>query len=116
MFQKAGIAVPQLVAKENGWVVVPPGTRTSTYQNPNYQKAAPFAETVLEAIQSADVTRPSAQPTPYKEVQYVDIPEFQAIGTSVGQTLAAALTNRTSVNQVLQRSQKSTERFMVFAQ
>ncbi|MEH2043138.1 hypothetical protein [Nostoc sp.] len=58
----------QLVAKENGWVAVPPGTRTSTYQNPNYQKAAPFAEIVLGAIQSADVTRPSAQPTPYKGV------------------------------------------------
>ncbi|MEH2228626.1 MAG: sugar ABC transporter substrate-binding protein [Nostoc sp.] len=102
----------QLVAKENGWVAVPPGTRTSTYENPNYRKAAPFAEIVLAAIQSADVTRPSAQPTPYKGVQYVDIPEFQAIGSSVGQTLAAALTNRTSVDQALQQSQKSTERFM----
>ncbi|MFN6530231.1 sugar ABC transporter substrate-binding protein [Nostoc sp. ChiSLP03a] len=102
----------QLVAKENGWVAVPPGTRTSTYENPNYRKAAPFAEIVLAAIQSADVTRPSAQPTPYKGVQYVDIPEFQAIGSSVGQTLAAALTNRTSVDQALQRSQKFTERFM----
>jgi sorbitol/mannitol transport system substrate-binding protein len=102
----------QLVAKENSWVAVPPGTRTSTYQNPNYRKAAPFAETVLRAIQSADVTRPSAEPTPYKGVQYVDIPEFQAIGSSVGQTLAAALTNRTSVDQALQQSQRSTERFM----
>lgn len=102
----------QLVANENGWVAVPPGTRMSTYKNPNYQTAAPFAPIVLRSIQSADVTRPAAQPTPYKGVQYVDIPEFQAIGSSVGQTIAAALTNNTSVDQALQQSQNSTERFM----
>src|SRR5947208_7465001 len=27
-----------------GWANVPPGTRTSIYQNPDYQKAAPFAQ------------------------------------------------------------------------
>ncbi|MBL1178249.1 ABC transporter substrate-binding protein [Pantanalinema sp. GBBB05] len=102
----------QLVANENGWVAVPPGTRMSTYENPNYQTAAPFAPIVLRAIQSADVTRPAAQPTPYKGVQYVDIPEFQAIGSSVGQTIAAALTSNTSVDRALQQSQQSTERFM----
>ncbi|HEY9607140.1 MAG TPA: extracellular solute-binding protein, partial [Allocoleopsis sp.] len=102
----------QLVASQNGWVAVPPGTRTSTYENPNYQKAAPFAPIVLKAIQSADITHPSAEPTPYKGIQYVDIPEFQAIGSSVGQTLAAALTNRVSVDRALAQSQTSTERFM----
>jgi len=102
----------QLVADQNGWVAVPPGTRTSTYNNPNYQKAAPFASIVLRSIESADITRPAAQPTPYKGIQYVDIPEFQAIGSSVGQTMAAALTNRLSVDRALQQSQNSTERFM----
>ncbi|MCC5662179.1 sugar ABC transporter substrate-binding protein [Nostoc sp. XA010] len=102
----------QLVANQSGWVSVPPGTRTSTYNNPNYQKAAPFASIVLKSIQSADISRPAAQPTPYKGIQYVDIPEFQAIGSSVGQTMAAALTNRLSVDQALERSQSSTERFM----
>jgi sorbitol/mannitol transport system substrate-binding protein len=102
----------QLVADQNGWVAVPPGTRTSTYNNPNYQKAAPFASIVLRSIQSADITRPAANPTPYKGIQYVDIPEFQAIGSSVGQTMAAALTNRLSVDRALQQSQNSTERFM----
>jgi len=102
----------QLVADQSGWVAVPPGTRTSTYNNPNYQKAAPFASIVLRSIQSADITRPAAQPTPYKGIQYVDIPEFQAIGSSVGQTMAAALTNRLSVDRALQQSQNSTERFM----
>lgn len=102
----------QLVADRNGWVAVPPGTRTSTYNNPNYQKAAPFAQIVLNSIQSADITNPSKEPTPYKGVQYVDIPEFQAIGTQVGQTIAAALTNSTTVDRALQQAQQSTERFM----
>lgn len=102
----------KLVADKNGWVAVPPGTRTSTYNNPNYQKAAPFAPIVLKSIQSADVTRPSKEPTPYKGVQYVDIPEFQAIGSQVGQTVAAALTNSTTVDGALQQAQQSTERFM----
>ena len=102
----------QLVAEQHGWVAVPPGTRTSTYTNPNYQEAAPFAEIVLRSIQSADITQPSPEPTPYKGVQYVDIPEFQAIGTQVGQTIAAALTNNISVDQALQQSQRATERFM----
>ena len=102
----------QLVADRNSWVAVPPGTRTSTYNNPNYQQAAPFAQIVLNSIQSADITSPSLEPTPYKGVQYVDIPEFQAIGTRVGQTIAAALTHSTSVDQALQQAQRSTERFM----
>jgi sorbitol/mannitol transport system substrate-binding protein len=102
----------RLVAQENGWVSVPPGTRTSTYENPNYRKAAPFAEIVLRSIQSADINRPAVHPTPYKGIQYVDIPEFQAIGSSVGQTMAAALTNRLSVPQALQQSQNAAERFM----
>ena len=33
-----------LVAAKEGWADVPPGTRKSLYQNPEYQKAAPFAE------------------------------------------------------------------------
>ena len=44
----------QLVAKENGWVSVPPGTRASTYENADYQKAAPFAAFVRKAIEVAN--------------------------------------------------------------
>lgn len=102
----------QLVADQNGWVAVPPGTRRSTYANPSYQKAAPFAGIVLKSIQSADITKPAVNPVPYKGIQYVDIPEFQAIGTQVGQTIAGALTGGTSVDQALQQSQRVTERFM----
>ena len=54
----------QLVAKENGWVAVPPGTRRSTYENPEYQKAAPFASFVLKAIESANPNGRPRSPGP----------------------------------------------------
>ncbi|EDX83477.1 Bacterial extracellular solute-binding protein, putative [Synechococcus sp. PCC 7335] len=102
----------QLVAEQSGWVSAPPGTRTSTYENPNYQEVAPFAKTVLNSIEAVDIENPAAEPTPYKGVQYVDIPEFQAIGTQVGQQMAAALAGQVSVDQALERSQGVAERFM----
>jgi sorbitol/mannitol transport system substrate-binding protein len=45
----------RLVAEDLGWASVPPGTRKSTYENPEYQKA-PFASTTLQAMQIADPT------------------------------------------------------------
>ncbi|WP_088889439.1 ABC transporter substrate-binding protein [Leptolyngbya ohadii] len=95
-----------LVAQENGWVAVPPGTRASTYANPEYKKAAPFADIVLKSIESAQ-PGPTAN-KPYTGVQFVAIPEFQAIGTQVGQTMASALTGQVSVDQALQQAQDST--------
>ncbi len=95
----------KLVAQTNGWILVPPGTRQSTYANAEYLQAAPFAKQVEQAIQSADLQHPTAQPVPYTGIQYVAIPEFQAIGTTVGQLLAAALTGQTSVDDMLKRAQ-----------
>lgn len=100
----------QLVAKENGWVAVPPGTRASTYANADYKKAAPFADIVLKSIETA---KPEATSTkPYAGIQFVGIPEFQAIGTQVGQTIASALTGQTSVDQALEQAQAATTRTM----
>jgi ABC-type glycerol-3-phosphate transport system substrate-binding protein len=95
----------KLVAKTNGWVLVPPGTRMSTYESPQYLAAAPFAKEVEKAIQTADLQHPTAQPVPYTGIQYVAIPEFQAIGTTVGQLIAAALTGQSSVDQALKQAQ-----------
>ena len=41
----------ELVASKEGWANVPPGTRTSLYSNPEYQKAAPFAKLTLDIDQ-----------------------------------------------------------------
>ena len=102
----------ELVAKTDGWTVVPPGTRTWTYEQPDYQQAAPFAKLTLQAIQQADPIHPSAEPVPYTGVQFVGIPEFQAIGTYVGQQVAAALAGKMSVDQALKNAQTFAERAM----
>ena len=90
----------------------PPGTRKSTYDNPEYQKAAPFAKVVYESIANADLTKPTKDPVPYIGIQYVAIPEFQGIGTVVGQQIAAALAGQSTVDQALDSAQRSTERTM----
>lgn len=102
----------ELVAEEKGWTSVPPGTRESTYENPNYQEAAPFADFVLQSIQDADPTDSTLEPSPYVGVQFVSIPEFQSIGTQVGQMVASALAGESSVEQALQAAQRATERTM----
>lgn len=102
----------ELVGETEGWTSVPPGTRESTYANENYQEAAPFAEFALEAMQSADPTDSTLEPSPYIGVQFVGIPEFQSIGTQVGQMVAAALTGDMTVEQALQSAQRATERTM----
>ena len=102
----------KLVGEKEGWTVVPPGTRKSTYENGEYKKAAPFAAFVLSAILAADPTRSTAEPVPYTGVQFVAIPEFQGIGTQVGQSIAATLSGQMSVDQALETAQKATERTM----
>ncbi|WP_408873432.1 ABC transporter substrate-binding protein [Gluconobacter roseus] len=100
----------KLVAAQKGWVAAPPGTRASTYAAPEYLKAAPFASFVLNAIKTADPNGPTAQPRPYTGAQFVGIPEFQAIGTQVGQTVAATLSDQMTVDQALTSAQSSITR------
>lgn len=97
-----------LVGKTDGWVLAPPGTRMSTYQNPDYLAAAPFAKQVLAAVQSVDPQHPTLLPVPYTGIQFVTIPPFQQIGTTVGQDIAGALSGGTSVQAALQSAQDST--------
>ncbi|PDT50533.1 sugar ABC transporter substrate-binding protein [Sinorhizobium fredii] len=103
------------VGETEGWVSVPPGTRKSTYALAEYRKAAPFAETVLQAILSADPSKPTKDPVPYTGVQFVAIPEFQAIGTFVGQQISAALAGQQTVDAALEAAQTQVERDMTRA-
>jgi sorbitol/mannitol transport system substrate-binding protein len=95
----------KLVADQVGWANVPPGTRTSLYNNPEYQKAAPFAKMTLDSINAADPTKPTVKPVPYVGVQFVAIPEFQGLGTTVGQLFSAALAGQMSVDDALKQAQ-----------
>ena len=102
----------ELVAGKEGWANVPPGTRTSLYENAEYLKAAPFAKLTLASIDSADPDHPTVKPVPYVGIQYAAIPEFQGIGTAVGQQFSAALSGATSVDEALAAAQSATEREM----
>lgn len=102
----------ELVGETEGWTSVPPGTRESTYEDERYIEAAPFADFVLKAIQDADPTDSTLEPNPYVGVQFVGIPEFQSIGTRVGQSIAAALTGDSTVEEALDTAQRATERTM----
>lgn len=104
-----------LVGEKESWVAVPPGTRKSTYANEKYKDAAPFAETVLQAIESADPTQPTKDPVPYTGIQFVAIPEFQAIGTIVGQAVSSAVAGQQSVDAALDNAQRQTEQIMTQA-
>ncbi|MCX8997190.1 sugar ABC transporter substrate-binding protein [Rhizobiaceae bacterium BDR2-2] len=103
-----------LVAEKEGWANVPPGTRTSLYENPEYAKV-PFARMTLESINAADPTKPTVDPVPYVGVQFVAIPEFQGIGTAVGQQFSAALAGQVTAEQALQSAQTLTVREMTRA-
>ena len=49
---------------------------------------------------------------PYIGIQFVAIPEFQGIGTTVGQPIAAALAGQMTVDEALATAQTATERTM----
>ena len=101
-----------LVAKKYGWAAVPPGTRTSLYNDPNYQKAAKaFAGITLASINSTDPLHPTLHPVPYVGIQYVDIPQFESLGVQVAQQIAGAIAGTESVSQALKTSQADASQY-----
>ncbi len=93
-----------LAGKTFGWANVPPGTRASLYQNPEYQKAAPFAQITLDSINTATPDRPTLDPVPYRGVQYVGIPQFESAGQQVSELISSVIAGKTPVDQALQQS------------
>jgi len=91
-------AYDSLVASKYGWAAVPPGSRTSLYDNPSYLSAAKaFAPITLSSIDGTDPDHPTVNPVPYVGVQYVDIPQFETLGVTVGQQIAGAIAGTESV-------------------
>jgi sorbitol/mannitol transport system substrate-binding protein len=103
-----------LVAEKEGWANVPPGTRTSLYENPEYAKI-PFAKMTIDSINSADPTKPTVDPVPYVGVQFVAIPEFQGLGTMVGQLFSAALAGSSTADDALAQAQAAVTQEMTRA-
>jgi polyol transport system substrate-binding protein len=101
-----------LVAGKYGWAAVPPGTRTSLYDNPSYKaKAGAFAGITLQSIDGTDPDHPTVNPVPYVGIQYVDIPQFETLGVQVGQQIAGAIAGTESVSQALKTSQSDAAQY-----
>jgi len=97
----------ELVAAEEGWANVPPGARTSLYENPEYQKV-PFAKMTLDSINAADPNNPTVDPVPYVGIQFVAIPEFAGIATEVSQEFSAVYAGQQSIDEALEKAQALT--------
>src|SRR5262245_3385873 len=97
----------KLVGRQIGWERVPPGSRLSTYQIPQYRKvASAYAEPTLQAMETANPNKPTVNPVPYTGIQFLGIPEFQDLGTRVSQQISAAIAGQTTVDDALKQSQQ----------
>ena len=93
---------------KGGWASIPPGTRTSTYQIPQYKKAAAaFASKTLAAMQAAPITNPGTTKRPgLPGVQYVGIPQFQDVGNQCTQLFSGVIAGSTSIDSALSQCQQ----------
>ncbi len=97
----------QLVGHKLGWTHVPPGSRLSTYQIPQYKAvSAAYGPLTLASMEAANPSRPTVAPVPYTGIQFVGIPEFQDLGTRVSEQMSAAIAGSTSVDGALSQSNK----------
>ena len=106
-----GTGYIELVAANEGWANVPPGARTSLYENPEYL-AVPFAQMTLDSILSADPTDSTVDPSPYVGIQFAAIPEFAGIATEVSQEFSAAYAGQQTVEEALAKAQAITTEAM----
>ncbi len=94
----------EMVAANEGWANVPPGARTSLYENPNYLEV-PFAKMTLESILTADPANSTVEPSPYVGIQFAAIPEFAGLATEVSQEFSAAYAGQQTVEEALEKAQ-----------
>lgn len=96
----------KLAGEKAGWDSIPPGSRASTYEIPEYTEAASqYADLTIESINAANPLQPTVDAVPYTGVQYVQIPEFVDIGDFVSQQVAGAISGSQTVDEALQKSQ-----------
>ena len=100
----------ELVGEEISWERVPPGSRLSTYEIPEYAEVAQaYAEPTLSAMAGASQETSMTGSVPYPGLQFVGIPEFQDLGTRVAQQISAAIAGQKTVEEALEQSQRYAE-------
>jgi sorbitol/mannitol transport system substrate-binding protein len=94
------------VGKKLGWSHVPPGSRFSSYRIPEYKKlSAAYGPLTLQSINATDSAHPTLKPVPYTGVQFLDIPEFQDLGTNVSEQMSSAIAGQQSASAALSQAQ-----------
>jgi sorbitol/mannitol transport system substrate-binding protein len=93
---------------KGGWASIPPGTRLSTYQIPQYKAAASaFAAKTLSAMQAAPINNPGTTKRPgLPGVQYVGIPQFQDVGNRCTQLFSSVIAGSTKDTTALSQCQQ----------
>ena len=88
---------------EGGWAGIPPGTRKSTYEIPEYKEAAAaFAGPTLDAMAAAPIDNPGTTKRPgLPGVQYVGVPEFQDVGNQCTELFSAVIAGQKTVDEAL---------------
>ena len=92
---------------EGGWAAIPPATRKSTYEIPEYKEAAAaFAEPTLDSISNAPIDNPGTTKRPgLPGVQYVGVPEFQDVGNQCTEQFSSVIAGRAEIDAALQKCQ-----------
>ncbi|WP_432240560.1 extracellular solute-binding protein [Herbaspirillum robiniae] len=97
----------ELVARERGWAMAPPGTRMSTYAQAQYRKAAPFADLALDAVRRHALLRGADS-----DAHFIATPEFLPIAALTGQAVAVAVAGKMSAATAMELAQLRAERVL----
>ncbi len=93
------------LALDNG-VTVPDGKRMSTFDLPKYKElSAAYATPMLDAIKASDPQNCQVMKSAGPGCQYLGIPEFEDLGTKIGQEMSSMITGKETVDQALDKSQ-----------
>jgi sorbitol/mannitol transport system substrate-binding protein len=104
--REAGTRIP------GGWAAIPPGTRRSTYEIPEYRKAArAFLQPTLDALESAPIDHPGTTKRPgLPGIFYVGIPQYQAVGDQCTELFSAVIAGKLSIDAALRNCQDIASR------
>jgi sorbitol/mannitol transport system substrate-binding protein len=99
--KQAGTKIP------GGWAAIPPATRASTYEIPEYKKAAAaFGPPTLDAIKAAPINNPGTSKRPgLPAVQFVGVPEFQDVGNQCTEQFSSVIAGRANIDTALKNCQ-----------
>jgi sorbitol/mannitol transport system substrate-binding protein len=97
--------------KTGGWGGVPSGARKSLYDVAGYKDyAKAFGPVVVDSLNTVDPLHATNFPdTPYTGIQFVQIQEFQDLGTKCTQEFAAAISGSESTDDAIGKCQKFAE-------